>query len=286
MEFRQLVYFRTIVQTGSFTEAAIQLHMAQPPLSRQIANLEAELGVQLLNRGAKGVTPTDAGNLLLSYADQLIQLRDQADHQVRFLGTAVSGKLQLGMISSAVGVLPNSLAELTQHYPDVQLLVREGHTYQLIDWLEKHQIDAAIVRTPFSVTGMTEQALMEERMVAVVPNTYDKGLSANIAIADLNDLPLIIYRRFRNIFNQTFFEAHITPFIASYCDDARTAVQLANTKLGIALVPESVAAAYLGMGMTVHPVNYAGWRTQVKLIWPKTSAKSPLLKLFIHLFHD
>lgn len=166
------MYFRTIVQTGSFTEAAIQLHMAQPPLSRQIGNLEAELGVQLLNRGAKGVTPTDAGNLLLSYADQLIQLRDQADHQVRFLGTAVSGKLQLGMISSAVGVLPNSLAELTQHYPDVQLLVREGHTYQLIDWLEKHQIDAAIVRTPFSVTGCNKagKIVFTDQITFSLPN--------------------------------------------------------------------------------------------------------------------
>ncbi|WP_263850008.1 LysR family transcriptional regulator substrate-binding protein [Secundilactobacillus paracollinoides] len=95
-----------------------------------------------------------------------------------------------------------------------------------------------------------------------------------------------MYRRFRNIFNQTFFEQDINPFIASYCDDARTAVQLANAKLGVALVPESVGLAYLGIGVTIHPINFAGWRTQAKLLWPKDTAASPLLKLFIQQFHD
>lgn len=286
MEFRQLSYFKTVVEMGSFTAAAKQLHMAQPPLSRQISNLEDELNVQLLNRGAKGVVPTDAGKLLLAYADQLIQLRAEADHQVRFLGTAVSGKLRVGMISSAVGVVPNTLAAITDYYPNVQLLISESDTYQLIDQLEKHQIDAAIVRTPFSVRHMREEALMEERMVAVVPKPYETGLASRISIYDLDALPLIVYRRFRNIFNQTFFEQGINPFIASYCDDARTAVQLANAKLGVALVPESVGLAYLGIGVTIHPINFAGWRTQVKLLWPKDTAASPLLKLFIQQFHD
>ncbi|GAX02105.1 LysR family transcriptional regulator [Secundilactobacillus silagei] len=286
MEFRQLVYFRTILQAGSFTKAAKQLHMAQPPLSRQISQLEAELDVQLLNRRSTGVTPTDAGTLLFNYAEQLIVLRDQADHQVRFLGTAVSGKLRVGLISSAAGVLPSGLSSMTTHYPDIQLLITEGHTYQLVDQLSKRQLDAAIVRTPFSATGMQEKPLRAERMTAVVPKKYEHDLPAHLSIKDLADLPLIVYRRFRSIFAQTFYQAQINPFIASYCDDARTAVQLANARLGVALVPESVGLAYLGIGMTVHPINYAGWRTQVKLIWPKSQAESPLLKLFVSQFYD
>lgn len=286
MEFRQLVYFQAIIQSGSFTKAAKQLHMAQPPLSRQISQLEEELGVQLLNRSSTGVTPTDAGTLLANYSDQLLQLRDQANHQVRYVGTAISGKLHIGLISSAAGVLPKGLADLTEHYPDIQLLIQEGHTYQLVDQLEKRQLDVAIVRTPFQVSGMAEQSLRAERMVAVVPKKYEADLSANVTIADLTGLPLIVYRRFQNIFSQTFYQEQVTPFVASYCDDARTAVQLANAKLGVALVPESVGLAYLGIGMTVHPINYAGWRTQIKLIWPKSQVTSPLLKLFISQFHD
>lgn len=286
MEFRQLLYFLTVLQTGSFTQAAKKLNMAQPPLSRQIKNLEAILGVQLLTRSANGVTPTAAGKLLATYAQQLLELRDQADHQIRFAGTAVSGRLRLGLISSAVGLLPPKLASLTQYYPDIQLDIQEGNTYQLLEKLTARNLDAAIVRTPFSTEHIQSKALRTERIVAVVPNKYAKDLKATLDVAALEPLPLIVYRRFSDVFEQTFFAKNIRPFIACYCDDARTAVQWANAKLGVALVPESVATAYLGTGMQIHPINYQPWRTQIQLIWPDTVIASPILEKFIEIFDN
>lgn len=281
MEFKQLRYFLTILQAGSFSQAAKRLHIAQPPLSRQIKNLETELHVQLFNRSTNGVQATAAGKLLQTYAEELLQLKQQAEQQIRYMGTTLTGRLRLGMISSAAGVLPTKLAQLSDYYPDIQLDIQEGNTYQLIEKLNHHTLDIAIVRTPFVAPGLCRQKLRIEKMVAVAPHKYAQTLPPTLTLADLEALPLIIYRRFTDVFEQTFYEKNVRPFIACYCDDARTAIQWANTKIGVALVPESVAHAYLGAGMQIHPINYAGWRTQVDLIWTPLKDSEPLLQKFI-----
>lgn len=157
LEFKQLRYFLTILQAGSFSQAAKRLHIAQPPLSRQIKNLETELHVQLFNRSTNGVQATAAGKLLQTYAEELLQLKQQAEQQIRYMGTTLTGRLRLGMISSAAGVLPTKLAQLSDYYPDIQLDIQEGNTYQLIEKLNHHTLDIAIVRTPFVAPGLCRQ---------------------------------------------------------------------------------------------------------------------------------
>lgn len=97
VNFRQLTYFLTVAQTGQITAAAQQLHIAQPPLSYQIKQLETELGVTLFNRSVNGVTLTPAGQLLQDYAQQLLDLRAQADSQVKALGQGLAGTLAVGI---------------------------------------------------------------------------------------------------------------------------------------------------------------------------------------------
>lgn len=282
MNFRQLEYFLAVANAGQITAAARQLHMAQPPLSYQLKQLEAEMGVTLLNRTAAGTTLTPAGKLLRDYAQQLLDLRDRADSQVRSLGQGLAGVLSVGVISSSIGATPNAkLRTLTRHYPKVQIRLFEDNTYGLIDRLDKHLIDVAIVRTPFTAPGLASKELTTESMAAVVPQKYDHFQGATLRVEDLATVPLIIYRRFEHLFETTFAEKKMAPFIACTCDDARTAVQWANNRMGVAIVPQSVAEEVSGIGTAVRPIRYQPWRTTLKLVWPEQITPSPLLQRFI-----
>ncbi|UIF29087.1 LysR family transcriptional regulator [Levilactobacillus brevis] len=282
MNFRQLEYFLAVADAGQITAAARQLHMAQPPLSYQIKQLENDLGVELLHRSANGVTLTPAGQLLRDYARQLLDLRERADSQVRSLGQGLAGTLSVGLISSSIGATPNAkLRTLTRHYPKVQLRLFEDNTYGLIERLNKHLIDVAIVRTPFSAPGLASKELVTENMVAVVPQKYDHFAGATLQVADLADVPLIIYRRFEQVFQTTFAEQKMQPFIACTCDDARTAVQWADARMGVAVVPQTVAEEISGATTAIRPIRYRPWRTTLKLVWPAEIKPSPLLQRFI-----
>ncbi|WP_395321608.1 LysR family transcriptional regulator [Levilactobacillus parabrevis] len=282
MNFRQLEYFLAVADAGQITAAAHQLHMAQPPLSYQIKQLENDLGVPLLNRSANGVTLTPAGRLLQDYARQLVDLRERADSQVRSLGQGLAGVLSVGVVSSSIGATPNAkLRTLTRHYPKVQIRLFEDNTYGLIDRLEKHLIDVAIVRTPFSAPGLASKELTTESMVAVVPHKYDHFAGATLRVEDLAEVPLIIYRRFEQIFQTTFDQKGMQPFIACTCDDARTAVQWADARMGVAVVPRTVAEETSGVATSIRAIRYQPWRTTLKLVWPTTITPSPLLQRFI-----
>lgn len=282
MNFRQLEYFLAVANAGQITAAAQQLHMAQPPLSYQIKQLEAELGVTLLNRATTGITLTPAGQLLRDYAQQLVDLRDRADGQVRSLGQGLAGVLSVGVISSSMGATPNAkLRTLTRHYPKGQIRLFEDNTYGLIDRLAKHLIDVAIVRTPFTAPGLASKTLQTESMVAVVPQKYDHFQAATLKVEDLATVPLIVYRRFEHLFQTTFTEKQISPFIACTCDDARTAVQWAEARMGVAIVPRSVAEQATGVTIHVRPIRYQPWRTTLKIVWPADITPSPLVQRFI-----
>ncbi|WP_367295530.1 LysR family transcriptional regulator [Levilactobacillus yonginensis] len=282
MNFRQLEYFLAVANAGQITAAAQQLHMAQPPLSYQLKQLERELGVTLLNRSATGTTLTPAGQLLRDYAQQLVDLRDRADTQVRSLGQGLAGTLSVGVISSSIGATPNAkLRTLTRHYPKVQIRLFEDNTYGLIDRLAKHLIDVAIVRTPFTAPGLTSKELATESMVAVVPQKYDHFAAATLKVEDLESVPLIIYRRFEQLFETTFSQKGMAPFIACTCDDARTAVQWAEARMGVAIVPHSVAEQVSGPQTSVRLIRYQPWRTTLKLVWSAEITPSPLVQRFI-----
>jgi len=282
VNFRQLEYFLAVANAGQITAAAQQLHMAQPPLSHQLKELEAELGVTLLHRTSSGTTLTPAGVLLRDYAQQLLDLRERADSQVRSLGQGLAGVLSVGMISSSIGATPNAkLRTLTRHYPKVQIRLFEDNTYGLIDRLDKHLIDVAIVRTPFTASHLASKDLKTESMVAVVPKKYDHFQGATLRVEDLATVPLIIYRRFEHLFETTFAAKQMTPFIACTCDDARTAVQWAESRMGVAVVPQSVAEQAIGPQTNLRPIRYQPWRTTLKLVWPEHVTPSPLLQRFI-----
>ncbi|KAA8793762.1 LysR family transcriptional regulator, partial [Lactobacillus crispatus] len=267
MNLKQLRYFLVVAEEKQITAAAKRLYIAQPPLSYQLKQLEKELGAQLFKRTAHGIELTDVGQIFQSYANEIISLAQNAENQVHKTISGELGTIAIGMASSSTGLIPmNSFNELRKYYPEISFDIYEDNTYGILDKLEKKTIDLGIVRTPYNQTGLNTKTLTTEKMMAISVDP-DFQQKKELRIKDLADQPLIIYRRFEDIFNQTFAHHGLKPFYAVKCDDSRTAITWAKRKMGVALVPESIATTYAQENMIA--IKHANWITHLQLVWRK-----------------
>ncbi|MBI1697818.1 transciption regulator, partial [Lactobacillus crispatus] len=276
---KQLRYFLVVAEEKQITAAAKRLYIAQPPLSYQLKQLEKELGAQLFKRTAHGIELTDVGQIFQSYANEIISLAQNAENQVHKTISGELGTIAIGMASSSTGLIPmNSFNELRKYYPEISFDIYEDNTYGILDKLEKKTIDLGIVRTPYNQTGLNTKTLTTEKMMAISVDP-DFQQKKELRIKDLADQPLIIYRRFEDIFNQTFAHHGLKPFYAVKCDDSRTAITWAKRKMGVALVPESIATTYAQENMIA--IKHANWITHLQLVWRKDHQVTPLMKKII-----
>ena len=275
-----------MAEEGQMTAAAKRLHVAQPPLSYQIKQLELELGVPLFKRLPQGVVVTAAGELLVGYAQQLTQLSATAENKVRALAHGITGTLNLGTVSSSAGVIPNpALAKWLKAHPDVQLAVTEGNTYELLDDLHKRLLDVAVLRTPFNQQHLVCRFFASERMVAVLPQHYTQFSNRRqLRLSDLATLPLIKYRRFNELFHVAFLEQSFEPQFVMTCDDARTAMHWANHQMGVALVPRSLAETYRGDHVLIRSLADRRFETRLALTTTPESLATPLVAGFMAQF--
>ena len=247
MTFDQMQYFAAVVEKGSISTAARRLHMSQPPLSLQIRNLESEYGVQLFERGARQIRLTEAGRLLYRHAVHSVELRALLDEDMRNLRSGRKGSVRIGIVSSGeCQELMDCIAEYHRLNPDVSFQVFDSNTYTLLEYLENQKIDLAVIRTPFPDRALDSVTLRRDGIMVVgSPERTHMLPDGSLSPKDLQDHPLILYRRWEKILRECFDEAQITPNVFCANDDARTCVRWAEADLGIALVPASILhAAY------------------------------------------
>lgn len=283
MELRGLAYFVAIVEEGSISAAAKQLHISQPPLSAQLRNLEDELGVTLIERGARHVTPTAAGRALYERAKRLLLLADAARQEVSQIAGGVRGVVRLGTISSCgPALLTPAFAAFCAQHPALRFEVREGNTYQLLDLLRAGAIELAVLRTPFADEGLTCHSLPPEPLCAVgLPGLLPLAGTGNqpLALQALAGLPLVYYRRFELLLQGEFRRAGLP--LQPFCvvDDARTALGWAAAGVGVALVPQHAAAQFCkGTALVLAPLGAAGLVTRVTIAARRAAPQSAAAK--------
>ncbi|WP_283587349.1 LysR family transcriptional regulator [Limosilactobacillus viscerum] len=282
MNLKQLQEFLVVAQERQITSAAKRLYMAQPPLSYQMKQLEKELGVKLFTRNSYGIDLTPAGKTFQAYAQEMVKTRQAAIEALDQEKTGRLGTIHLGLISSTGALVPTpALRQLTADYPRVNFEISEGNTMQLIDQVNSNLIDIAIVRTPFNMRGLTARTLYHDKLVAVGDHERFNFPDNEFSITDFDQQPLILYRRFESIFNQTFAQHGVEPFYSVKCDDARTALMWANNGMGIAIVPRLIAKSYARLPIT--PINYQAWNSSIQVVWQKGAKLKPVTKRFINL---
>ncbi len=153
MEFRELKYFLAVAQEESISKAADALFVTQPNLSRQMQNLEKEIGQQLFIRGARRITLTQAGHLLRKRAEELLQLYRQTETELRASVSDISGDIYIGGGESYVmGLIAKAAYNVQKEYPNVKFHLFSGDSFSISERLDKGLIDFGIFIEPFDAS--------------------------------------------------------------------------------------------------------------------------------------
>ena len=242
VSLKQLRYFSTVARTGHFGAAAEQCAVTQPALSMQIQELEKELGLQLLERGRKGVGLTAGGREIAGRAARVLaDVRDLVD-SARHLSGGFSGPFRLGAIPSiAPYLLPQLLPLMRARHPDLDLHLRETQTQRLLEELVDGDLDLVLLALPVEHPGVETFSLFEDRFLLAVPAS--RPIAKNVrATADLlREDRLLLLEEGHCLRDQALAFCHlrqvdsIDTFGAS---SLSTIVQMVSNGLGHTLLPE------------------------------------------------
>ncbi|MEN7528324.1 LysR family transcriptional regulator [Cupriavidus sp. DL-D2] len=245
MELRHLRYFQAVAQELNVTRAAERLHMAQPPLSRQIRQFEEEIGVALFDRIGRGLRLTEAGRFLLEQSLQLTQRLEETLDGTRRIGRNEKRWFGIGFVPSVLyGVLPDLIRELRGDDSGMEVGLTEMITVQQLDALKSGRIDLAFGRLTFSDPAIVQEVVMAEALVAAMPATA-AAPAGPFDAETLARQPLILYpARPRPSYADhvlSLFRAQgLQPKIVQEANELQTALGLVAAGLGITLVPASV----------------------------------------------
>ena len=174
MELRHLRYFVAVAEAGSLTVAAEQtLHTSQPSLSRQIRDLESELGAQLLTRRARGIELTPAGRAFLDHARSVLSQVEAAAEAARRVGRPSKPCFTMGFLTGhELTWMPEALRILRDELPNIDVMISSQYSPRLADGLSKGKIDAAFLRREKGVPGLAFRLLMKEPLMVILPSDH------------------------------------------------------------------------------------------------------------------
>lgn len=246
MELRHLRYFQTVAQELNVTRAASLLHMAQPPLSRQIRQFEEEIGVALFDRVGRGLRLTEAGRFLLEQSLQLTQRLDEAIEGTRRIGRNEKCWFGIGFVPSVLyGFLPELIRELRGADSQVEVGLSEMITVQQAAALKAGRIDLGFGRIALNDPAITQTVVMAEPLVAALPATLQAPYDGELTVEKLVQQPFVLYpARPRPSYADhvlSLFSAQGLPLrVVQEANELQTALGLVAAGLGITLVPASV----------------------------------------------
>lgn len=247
MELRRLRYFVAVAEELHFGRAAERLDMAQPPLSRQIAQLEKDLDVKLFDRSRAQIRLTPAGDVLLERTRTILDQLDSAFREVTRIGQGSAGRLRIAFVGSAShGVLPTIIKSFRSHYPDVDLALSAMNNADLERALVQREIDIAVARPSLKGEEFRTAELHREPLVLAMPDNSRLNSKSAIALSDLGSETFILYPRrprpsFADHVLSVLKEEGVTPAETIFAQDYQTAISLVSVGVGLSVVPESVA---------------------------------------------
>lgn len=244
MDLRQIRYFVAVANARSFTRAAVQLHIAQPPLSRQIQLLESELGVQLLQRDSRPLQLTEAGRVFHEQALQVLQRAEQMKAATIQVGKGQQERVSIGFVASTLyGEVPVLTRKLRHLYPDIDFELVELTTMQQIDALKKGRIDLGFGRIRSSDRSVSRRVLREERLVLAIPPDHDLAREAGpVPLEAVGDQQLIVYPKeprpsFADQVLSLLHDSGIHPAQTHEVRELQTALGVVAAEMGVCLIP-------------------------------------------------
>lgn len=247
MELRQLRYFVRVVELGSMSRAAVDLGLVQSALSQQVARLEGELATRLLQRGAKGVTPTEAGVAFFQQAQLALRHADEAVRAAQ--QSRLSGSVSVGLAPTTASILglPLMLA-VRERYPEVRLHVVESLSGHLSAMLNARQLDLAVLFDTDPGRRWSVTPLVEEKLFLIQARGHDrKPLPARLRLAQVKDLPLILpsgSHGLRSTLDAAFTGQRLQKLLAMEIDSLAMLMDAVRAGLGCTIQPRAALARF------------------------------------------
>lgn len=248
MELRHLKYYVAVVEEQSYTKAAERLFISQPPLSRQIQNLELELGVQLFERGSRPVKTTEVGQFLYLHAVKLLANAEEIKTMTQRVGTAEK-TLTMGFVGSLLyGLLPKIIYLFRQQQPQLKIELTEMNTKLQIDALKEGKIDVGFGRLRISDPAIRRILLRDEPlMVAVHSQHHLASAEKGLYLSNLVDENLFIFPNhskpnFSTQIRSLFYEHGLDPSNLVEIREVQLALGLVAADEGICIIPQSARA--------------------------------------------
>ncbi len=247
MELRLLRSFLVVAEELNIGKAAKRLHIAQPPLSKQIQQLEAELDVQLFDRLPKGVKLTPAGEQLVREGKKIRLAVEQAVAVVNKAANGSHGLLFCGFSGALpTSVLPGMIRSIHRFYPGIDMrITRRANSSQVLESVLSGEIDAGLVLLPINCVGLRTQIISSHRLVAVLPAEHALAGHSSIALKDLQNEAFISNKPYegsviREVFMAACVEAGFNPKIVQEAEDTYSILMMVAAGLGVAVSLEGV----------------------------------------------
>ncbi|MEY2421983.1 MAG: hypothetical protein QOI95_2050 [Acidimicrobiaceae bacterium] len=259
MDRADLELVAAIARAGSLSAAARELHVAQPPLSRRLQQLEREVGAALFLRGRHGATPTAVGRSLIEGAEAALTAIRRAEQDAFDAAAGRAGRLRVGVTPTLGAVLlPAVLASFRRAHPDVRLdLISSGDSAWLRQQAAQGDIDIAVAAlAPHHEANTTVALTGEQRFVLIAPTELRLGKAVQRrALVGVPIVALTAGEGLRQQLDQVFAELGAEPTIAIETSEREMLVPFVAAGLGVALIPEGFARARPAKGLTIHDLN-------------------------------
>ena len=247
MDMKRLRYFIAVAEELHYGRAAELLGIAQPPLSRQIAQLETELEANLFDRSRSQVRLTQAGKLLLERATKILSEYEDTRLEIKRMGQGATGRLRIAFVGSAThGLFPTLIKSFRAHYPGVNLAMWTMNNAELQKALTRREIDIAISRPHIDNQEIHNKAFFQEPLILAIPDSLHVERGKIPVLSELEKETFILYPEtprpsFADHILAICKDAGFEPKSRAYTMDYQTAISLVSVGVGIALVPASVA---------------------------------------------
>src|SRR5580692_7390157 len=290
MELRHLRYFVAVAEAGSLTVAAARkLHTSQPSLSRQIRDLEAEVGAELLTRTARGIELTPAGRAFLDHARLVLSQVDAAAEAARRVAHPSKPCFTMGFLTGhELKWMPEAMRILRDELPNINVMISSQYSPPLADAISKGKIDAAFLRREKGMPGLAFRLLVKEPLMVILPSDHHLATLEAISPRDLVGETFVIVSGtapvLRGVIDNYLKRSGIDVRPAHEADHVTMGLSLIVSTRGVGLLP-AYAQNFLPSSVTSRPLK--GYTPTVDLVLGyRKSNQSPILKLLLSRLED
>jgi len=296
MDLKQLEYFRHVAELGSFTRAASFLSVVQPALSRQVRQLEVELGQNLFDRNGRGVVLTDAGARLLEHARGILMQISRARQDLEDQRTGASGHFTLGIPPSLGRSVTVPLVKAFERtLPHARLATVEGLSSYILEWLSIGRVDCALAYNAPASPAVDLQPLLDDQLFLIAPAAAKSAHGSrrprkSITLAELADYPLIIPSRphaMRMSVENALAGVNVKIKVAHEIECIPAVIDLVRQGHGFGVLPlNAVKSSQWSGEVQLKPIIAPVLKTSLCIATSAQRPKSPLMRKAIEVIRD